>query len=308
MRVSLVDPSRTVLKIVGGLLEARNHEVRAFTDGQEAFEYTKSDTQVGAFITSAELASMSGLKLCSQIRTLSDGGRPLYVILMSSNQDRHKLIDALDNGADDFIGKPPHVEELYARLRAAERVVSMQRELCRLASTDPLTGVLNRRAFFERAEEACARAEAGARLSAIMLDIDHFKHVNDVYGHDVGDEVIRGVARATTGETAIVGRLGGEEFAILLERRSLADALGRAECLRLKFAELKFETEKGPMMLTCSLGVSEWQSDDTIGSLLKRADVALYKAKKDGRNRALAFDTGFSSKDYIGLNSVVRSR
>ena len=308
MRVVLVDPSRTVLKIVTRLLEVRNHEVRAFTDGAEAFEYTKSDCQISAFITSAELEFMSGLQLCSQIRALANSGRPLYVILMSSNQDRHKLIDALDNGADDFIGKPPNIEELYARLRAAERVVSMQRELFRLATTDPLTKLLNRRAFFGQAQEACARAAAGNVLSAIMFDIDHFKRVNDVYGHDVGDEALRGVANVAAAEQTIVGRLGGEEFAILLEHQALPEAVTLAESLRQKLGDLTFKTEKGPMTLTCSFGVSEWERGDTIDKLLKRADMALYKAKANGRNRVLAFDPTLLSTDYGHLSSVVRSR
>jgi DNA-binding response OmpR family regulator len=121
MNVVLVDPSRTVLKIVTGLLEARDHEARAFTDAQGALDYIKSDPTVAALITSAELTSMSGIELCRRTRQLASRGRPIYVILMSSNRDGQTLIEALDNGADDFIGKPPVVEELYARLRAAER-------------------------------------------------------------------------------------------------------------------------------------------------------------------------------------------
>src|ERR1700736_4099818 len=203
MRVVLVDPSRTVLKFVGRLLEARDHEVRAFTDGEAALDCIRSDLKVGALITSAELISMSGMELCWETRLLATCNRQIYVILMSSNQDRHTLIEALDSGAD-YIGKPPIAEELYARLRAAERVAAMHQELMRLATTDSLTGVLNRRAFFERAREACCRAEAGAALSAVLFDIDHFKRVNDLYGHDVGDRAICAVAQEAAAQSAVL--------------------------------------------------------------------------------------------------------
>lgn len=291
MNVVLVDPSRTVLRIVMGLLKKGNHDVHPFTDAGKALDFIKSDSTVQALITSVELTSMSGLELCRQTRQVASGGRPIYVILMSSNQERHKLIEALDSGADDFIGKPPVIEELHARLRAADRVSSMQRELLRLATTDHLTGILNRRAFFEQAQAACAQASAGRALCAIMLDVDHFKRINDVYGHDVGDEAIRGVAcEAAATPRAVVGRLGGEEFVMLIADRSLADAVAVAEDLRLRLAALQFNAGGDKMMLTCSFGVSAWQSGDTVNRLLKRADLALYKAKMDGRNRVVVQD------------------
>jgi two-component system, cell cycle response regulator len=231
--------------------------------------------------------SLSGVELCWEARLLASGGRPIHVILMSSNCDQTHLIQALDSGADDFISKPPAAQELFARLRCAERLLSMQRELLRLAATDPLTGLLNRRAFFERAHDMCVRADAGEVLSAIMLDIDHFKRVNDEHGHDAGDEAIRGVAREAAKGSAVVGRLGGEEFAMLLAGSELSAALAVAERLRSDMAALRFETGKGTMTLTCSFGVSQWTNGDTIDALLKRADVALYEAKHSGRNRVV---------------------
>jgi len=123
MRIVVVDPSRTVLKIVAQLLEAGNHEIHPFTDGLAALEHVKSDSNIDALITSVELGSMSGMDLCKKIRLLSANSRQsIYIVLMSANYETRKLIEALDNGADDFIGKPPAVEELYARLRAAERL------------------------------------------------------------------------------------------------------------------------------------------------------------------------------------------
>ena len=204
-------------------------------------QFIETHPDVAAVITSAELITMSGIEMCWETRLLAGSQRPIYIVLMSSNYDRTHLAEALDMGADDFIGKPPAAEELYARLRSAERFAFMQSELIRLATTDPLTGVCNRRAFFEQAEQACLRAGNGAALSAIMLDIDHFKAVNDTYGHDIGDEALRGLTRAVTIGNAVVGRLGGEEFAILLEDIALPEAVALAEHLRKKIAALRFE-------------------------------------------------------------------
>src|SRR6202041_1700732 len=126
----------------------------------------KSDREVSALLASAQLNSMSGLELCRETRLLSGRERPIFIILMSSNSDQQHLINALDSGADEFIRKPPVGEELYARLRSAERLHRLQSELIRLARIDPLTGVFNRRAFFEKAQQSC---EPAAPSAAIML-------------------------------------------------------------------------------------------------------------------------------------------
>jgi two-component system cell cycle response regulator len=313
MRVVLVDPSRSVLNSVSRLLEARGHDVRPFTDEGEALDCIRLDLEVDALITNAELTTMSGLEVCWEARLLTTTRRQIYVILMSSNYDRNSLAEALDSGADDFIGKPPVAEELYARLRAAERLAAMQRELIRLATTDSLTSLLNRRAFFEGAQDAAERAAADGMLCAIMFDIDNFKKINDSHGHDVGDEVIRGVARAATIESAIVGhavvgRLGGEEFAILLEGRAFADVMEIAERLRGRIAALRFEAGDSALTVSCSFGVSQWQSGFSVDRLLKLADVALYRAKQGGRNRVTAAEADVSMVPEIGWGGVSRSR
>jgi diguanylate cyclase (GGDEF)-like protein len=216
---------------------------------------------------------------------------------MSSHEGQRTLVEGLDSGADDFIAKPPMAEELYARLRAAERVNTMQRDLIRLATTDSLTGVLNRRAFFARSESVCERAEAGVPITTIMLDIDHFKQVNDRFGHGVGDDVIRRVAaEAATGDR-VVGRLGGEEFAVILEA-DIAEASRVAEQLRAKIAMFTFDTEQGPMATTCSFGLSQWRTGDNLDELLRRADMALYAAKAGGRNCVVADQPGVLLNDY----------
>ena len=307
MRAVVVDPSRVVLKCVSQLLAARNYEVRAFADGREALECIKSDQDVGVLITSTEPISISGAELCWEVRLLASGRRPIHIIVMSSNDDQKHLVAALDGGADDFIRKPPAAEELYARLRCAERLASMQRQLIRLATTDPLTGALNRRAFFERAQEAVANATAGAALYAIMFDVDHFKRINDEYGHDIGDQALRSITRAVGGECAALGRLGGEEFALLLEGTDRPGAAQIAAGLRAKIAALRIETEKGTLTLTCSFGVSEWVKDDTIDRLLKRADTGLYEAKRSGRDRVVVAEHTPAELTHGNPRTVTRS-
>jgi two-component system, cell cycle response regulator len=316
VRAVVVDPSRVVLKCVSQMLADRNYETRAFVDGREALEYLRSDPEVGVLITSTEPISISGAELCWEARLLASALRPIHIIVMSSNDDQKHLVEALDGGADDFIRKPPASEELHARLRCAERLASMQRQLIRLATTDPLTGVLNRRAFFERAAEAFARVEAGAgMLSAVMFDIDHFKRVNDSYGHGVGDETLCSVAGVAADHSGVVGRgvvgrLGGEEFAILLEGADLPAAVQLAAGLRAKIAELRIATEQGPLAVTCSLGVGERTAGDTVDRLLKRADVALYRAKQGGRNRVVAADESAESNGnpYPVTRAAMRGR
>lgn len=307
MRVVLVDPSRTVLKCLTHALEAQRHDVHQFTDAAPALQYIKSNHFIDALITSTHLSSMSGRQLCLEVRRVASCRRPIYILLMSSSDEHRNLVKALDNGADDFISKPPITEELYARLRAASRIVSMQRELIRLASTDSLTGVLNRRAFFEKAEELGKRAELGGALSAILFDIDYFKQINDSYGHGAGDEVLRAIAREVSKEGAIVGRLGGEEFAILLEDVPLSGAAEIAESLRIGIQQLKVAIAQQTISLTCSFGVSQWQVDDTIDILLKRVDVNLYEAKMNGRNRVVVGVCMSDAVDYGRSISTVRS-
>jgi len=306
MRVVLVDPSRTVLKFVARLLEARGDDVRPFTDGRAAFEYIKEDIAVDAVITSAEPLSMTGLELCWETRLLAGDRRAIYVILMSSNQERRNLIEALDSGADDFIGKPPVAEELYARLRAAERLASMHRDLIQLASLDSLTGTFNRRAFFERGLEVFAQVAGCGALSAIMIDIDHFKRVNDDYGHDIGDKAIREVASIISGAGSLVGRLGGEEFAVLLPGGDLATAIAVSERLRREVAALQIPTGKEQITLTCSFGAAELQAGEGLDQLIKRADMALYVAKASGRDRVVAADEALMVADYDNSARGVR--
>ncbi|MGW5960303.1 GGDEF domain-containing response regulator [Methylorubrum thiocyanatum] len=287
MHIVIVDSSRVVLRIVAGMLEPRGHVVTQFTDSVEALAYVTDTPKVRALITSLEVRPLSGLELCWSARLLAESSRPLSIIAMSSARNARNLAEALDSGADDFIDKPPSAEELQARLRAAERLTTLQGDLIRLAETDPLTALLNRRAFLQRTRDAAQKAGTFGNLCAILLDIDHFKRINDEYGHDVGDAAIKAVAGLIEPE-GIAGRLGGEEFAVVVVGHPLAAAEAIASRLRLKASDLRIRSPKGPVRLTCSFGVSEWSDGETVEGLLKRADIALYEAKATGRNRVVS--------------------
>ena len=307
MRIALVDPSRTTRLIVTRMLEARGHEVVPFADEREALQHIALDLRIEALITSAELTHMTGLELCWETRLLATCKRPIYVLMMSSQYDQRNLVEALDSGADDFIGMPPMAEELFARLRAAERIASMQRELLRLATTDPLTGLCNRRGFFEQAIEARARTIPDGNLSAILLDIDNFKQINDSYGHEAGDEAIRACAQAAHFDEAVTGRLGGDEFALLLEQRTLPEAIEIAEDLRRRLASRPFDTGKGQIRLTWSVGVGEAKPNDTVDQLLARADAALYNAKAGGRNRVAGASPDLQAFQTVAQHGIARA-
>lgn len=306
MRIALVDPSSTTRLIVTRLLEGRGHDVVPFADEREALHQVKIDLRIDAVITSAELTRMSGIELCWEVRLLATHRRPIYVLMMSSKYDQRTLVEALDSGADDFIGKPPLAEELYARLRGAERLAALQRELIRLATIDPLTGLCNRRGFFEQATQVRARTGPEGKLSAILLDIDNFKHINDSYGHEAGDEAIRACAEAARFDEAVAGRLGGDEFALLIER-SLPDTIEIAKDLRRRLASRPVDTRKGRITLTWSIGVGEAKPEDSVDQLLARADAALYSAKAGGRNRVASAPSNLPTKPTVVRHGIARA-
>jgi diguanylate cyclase (GGDEF)-like protein len=287
MHIVVVDPSKVVHRVIAAVLEPRGHYISAFIDSKEAHDYIVTDETVDVLLTSLEVTPLLGMELAWRVRTL---GRPIYVVVMSSQSQSNvsSLAEALDSGADEFIEKPPRPEALVARLRAAERLLAAQRKLLELAERDPLSGLYNRRAFFSRLDEAIDQTSSTDKLSAIMFDIDHFKAINDSQGHDVGDEVIQAVSMNAASVTGIVGRLGGEEFAIILPGAPLANALELAEGLRQQFDSMRYPGSNGLFGVTCSFGVSEYVRGDTAGALLKRADQALYVAKRGGRNQVAA--------------------
>jgi diguanylate cyclase (GGDEF)-like protein len=306
MRIALVEPSRTVQRIVTGIIEPWGHEVRTFMDAPEALACLRAERDVCVLITSAELVSTSGVQLVSDARALAGAQRPLYIVLMSSSDQRSKMIEALENGADDFISKPPAPEELRARLRAGERITSMQAELIALATIDSLTELLTRRAFVAAAERMVERATAGRHFSVLICDLDKFKAINDTYGHETGDLVLRKVSEELRAIDVPTGRLGGEEVALLTDGH-LDDAVDLAERFRESVSNLAIRVGNRTIGVTCSIGVAEWEPGDTIDTLLRRADAALYEAKRTGRNRVVAADSFALSDEHRRWRGIART-
>lgn len=284
MHVALIDPSRVVLKIVSEMLRAGGHTVVAFSDSGAALAHVEADPTVTCVLTSLEVQPICGLELCWSLRALADERRPLTILVMSAARDDRPLAEVLDSGADDFLTKPPSPQELYGRLRSAERVLKLQQALIQQADIDHLTQLLNRGALMRRAEAALADAASGRPLTLLQIDIDHFKSINDRFGHDVGDAVIRCVARILRETGAITGRLGGEEFAVLMPGHGLAGAAVVAQGIRRQCAATAVPRHPD-LRFTASLGLAERAPGDTVDTLLKRADLALYAAKRGGRDR-----------------------
>ena len=295
MRIVLADSSRIGLKLMTKMLVDGGHDVLPFTDGAAALECIRGDDDIDVLMTSFEVPNVSGLELCWEARLIANARRPIYIIAMSSNHDRDRLIEALDSGADDFITKPPVATELFARLRSAERMTRAQHELLRMATRDTLTELPNRRAFFERAGEVTVRREGSPPVSVVMFDIDHFKQVNDTWGHDVGDAVLKAVAAVVSRCPGRPARIGGEEFVLLLEGWDILDAYHEAERLRIAIQENQISGPWGTLGVTISLGVAEHVIGQGVDQLLKHADVALYAAKTGGRNRSVATQASAAS-------------
>lgn len=238
-----------------------------------------------------------GLELCREVRQADPRGAG-YILILSGASSEAAKVESLDQGADDYVTKPVRMPELLARIRAGLRIVWLQKQLLtangrleRLSNTDALTGLPNKRALdvqLQREFEACRRYDRA--MSVVMMDVDRFKGFNDAYGHDAGDEVLRQVAaRMSTisRKSDFVARFGGEEFVAILPETSLPEAVQFAEKLRSAVASASLFISGSPLDVTISLGVASvpYSRFETPEALVRAADQALYRAKKNGRNR-----------------------
>lgn len=289
MHVLIADNSRSILDLISNQVVKRGNTVTTFQDGQEVYDYLTGSQPFDILLTSLELPNVSGLELCWETSTIADNGASAYAIVMSSSSDVDTLVEALDSGADDFLTKPFLQQELNARLRAAERTVSNQTELIRLATKDDLTNICNRRNFFRRVEKKLMSLTAKKNSSLIIFDIDHLRHVNEKHGQDAGDCILIAIAEAVDNEKYILGRLGGEEFGIFLHEASTAKAEKISEAIRQKISNLSIPYKDQVLSVTISAGVCELHANKGIDAALKKARQALDAAKNDGRDKTVVW-------------------
>ncbi|MDR3372543.1 MAG: PleD family two-component system response regulator [Ancalomicrobiaceae bacterium] len=297
-RVLLVDDRRSTYERVQSMLLA-GHEVKVVTNPQEAL-FVAADGDFELVMVSLALTNFDALRLCSQIRSL-DRTRLLPILLIIDQDETARLLRALELGVNDYLVRPLDRQETLARVRTQIRrkrytdfLRTNLQHTIEMAATDSLTGLYNRRYLMSHLGNFVDQSAERARPMAVLIvDIDFFKRVNDSHGHDAGDEVLREFSqrlRANVRGVDVIARLGGEEFVIAMPDTDLALAQGIAERLRQTVAGQPFSISggRGLVDVTISIGIATFdRGDDTPGTLLKRADTALYRAKKDGRNRVV---------------------
>jgi len=292
--------SRRVLEV---LLIKWGYEIIMVENGVDALACLQAKDSPRIAILDWMMPGLEGVEVCRRLRAQTD--RPyVYVLLVSARAERDDMFTALGAGADDYLAKPFDSRELHARLIVGKRIVDLQdeligtREALRFRAThDELTGTFNRGEILEAVgrEEVRSSREGGC-FAVAMIDIDHFKNVNDQFGHQTGDAVLQEVTRRISScirSYDMLGRYGGEEFLNLIPSTNAEKAFSLSERVRAAIAKEPISTPYGPVCITISVGVavSAPGEPEDIDKLLREADRALYRAKANGRNRSELADS-----------------
>jgi two-component system, cell cycle response regulator len=299
MKVLVAEDDPVSRKLVEMNLRKWDYEVVTASDGAWAWKELESEDRPMIVILDWMMPDLDGIDICRRLQALQSPSPP-YVILLSARDGKDDIVAGLNAGANDYVRKPFDREELRARVEVGRRFVELnaklvetQRSLEILANTDSLTGLLNRRALLERLEQELARSRRRASQVGVgLLDIDHFKLVNDRFGHVAGDEVLRQFALRSSSAVRtydVVGRLGGEEFLAIVPDSDTGQTRSVLERIRRSVSRSPIRVEGDLVKVTVSIGgvSSVLHSTD---SLLKLADEALYQAKSSGRNRVVMSD------------------
>ena len=299
MRILIAEDDLTSRIMLASMLKKEGHEVTATVNGAEAWQVLQQPDAPALVILDWMMPEMDGPDVVRRVRTLQTD-QPPYIIMLTSRGTKADIIAGLEAGANDYLAKPPDPGELRARVDVGRRMVEMQtalieskKEFAHQATHDPLTGLLNRRAILDRLSEELARVGRHSDMLAIgMLDIDHFKQVNDKHGHQTGDDVLCGLAqilRESLRPYDSVGRMGGEEFLVIAPMKTGMSCTAIFDRFCETVAESKITTKSGLLCITVSIGVACAAGECTVDKLLETADKSLYRAKNDGRNR-VAYD------------------
>jgi diguanylate cyclase (GGDEF)-like protein len=295
-KILVADDSPVSRKLVESTLSSRQYPLLLAKSGQEALDLF-AQHKPAVVITDWMMPDLSGLELCQKIRADSQKSYT-YIILLTSISEKESLVQGLAAGADDYLTKPFNPDELLARVGVGKRIIDLQRQieaqnrqLEELALTDPLTGLPNRRAVQDHATmQLNSAARHGFPYWVAMADLDHFKRVNDTYGHEAGDSVLKRFAeilKANTRASDICGRMGGEEFILVMTYAGKENMQLVVERIRRQFEAEKFNFGGHAVTVTASFGVAgfEGQEQPDFTQIITRADAALYSAKRAGRNQ-----------------------
>jgi len=289
VKVLVVDDLASTRRYIYNLLARHKYQILLAEDGKEALTILEATPSISVIITDNEMPNMNGDELCTEIRRLYDSDEKAIIgISGADSSDLSTLF--LKNGANDYLHKPFNNEEFYCRLSQNVDMLELMATIKRQANTDYLTNLPNRRYFFKEAEKSLKQIKrAKGNSSLAMLDIDHFKSINDTYGHDAGDEVLKGLSACFKKffEKHLVARLGGEEFAVYFADADKQESLKRLEDFRYFIEANSQEFSQEKIKFPISIGISNgpvYQIDE----LLKQADLKLYNAKESGRNKVVS--------------------
>jgi two-component system, cell cycle response regulator len=295
-KILVADESPVYRKLVEQTLPPDQYSILFANTGQSAIELCRQH-RPALVITDWNMPDLSGIEVCRQIRASAKDSYT-YVIIVTSASEKEKVVEGLEAGADDYLTKPFHPKELLARVRVGRRLLdlhqqieSQNRILKDLALTDALTGLPNRRAVEDWAKgQLSAAVRHGFSLWVVIADLDNFKVINDTYGHDAGDAVLKefaGILKKRVRNSDICGRTGGEEFIMIFTHAEECNVgIVVARILR-QLREHEFSFGGKPVQVTASFGIAGFQGKGMpdFAKLISRADAALYAAKRGGRNR-----------------------
>ncbi len=289
VKVLVVDDSPSFRLYLEELLKQYRYQTFTAEDGRQALEQVRRHPDISLVITDYNMPNMDGQELIQTLRR--DYRREDMAIIGLSDRGRKGLsARLLKTGANDFLNKPFEVEEFYCRVTQNTNMISYVRQVRDSATRDFLTRVYNRRHLFDVGETLYANAKRGSIcLAAAVIDADHFKRINDTWGHQVGDQALRAIAETLTDsvrKSDVVARYGGEEFVILAVLKAEQDAQQLFERIRANLAAIRMEAVGEPVPITASIGVTLSLEDD-LDAMLQRADAAVYQAKEAGRNRVV---------------------
>ena len=307
VKVLLAEDDPTQRLVVAHLVRNAGYVVETVSDGKSALARILEET-FDILITDLDMPGLDGSCLCQRIREASLANY-LYILMLTAHTGDVDVAAGLEAGADDFVRKPANPVELLARLKNGSRIVKLQREAYKNSITDALLGIFNRRYLIHQLRCEVWRAHRYQRpLTVLMIDLDHFKQINDRFGHSAGDQVLVGFARKARGlirASDWFARFGGEEFVIVLPETPLGVAGQVAEKLRRELEAAPFLLASGEHRVTASFGVAALTlgGDENSDGVLGRADQALYRSKQEGRNRITLAEQA-SSLDIDGAATV----